>query len=157
MTKEFGKRAQLLQTKIWILDNSQIVNADLQSSMRLVRSLEIDLQILNCQGTISEDSLAKPYERNAIMQIIRNLEQMCTISTAKQSSFESMTMEENSGKIQNKLEPQTLHHPHRLSNFHSTFVGPYILIIRQQSIDKKKKIQPTPSTIVQQDCLTCMT
>lgn len=139
MTKEFGKRAQILQTKIWILDNGQIVNADLQSSMRLVRSLEIDLQILNCQGTISEDSLAKPYERNAIMQIIRNLEQMCTKSTtAKQSSFESMTMEENSGKIQNKLEPQTLHHPHHLSNFHSTFVGPYILIIRQQSIDKKK-------------------
>jgi hypothetical protein len=43
MTKEFGKRAQLLQTKIWILDNGQIVNADLQSSIRLVRSLEIDL------------------------------------------------------------------------------------------------------------------
>lgn len=43
MTKEFGKRAQILQTKIWILDNGQIVNADLQSSMRLVRSLEIDL------------------------------------------------------------------------------------------------------------------
>ncbi|KAJ6725483.1 hypothetical protein OIU79_003787 [Salix purpurea] len=70
MTKEFGKRAQLLQTKIWILDNGQIVNAVLQFSMTLVHSLEIDLWILNCQGTISEDLLAKPYERNAIKQII---------------------------------------------------------------------------------------
>lgn len=60
MTKEFGKRAQLLQTKIWILDNGQIVNAVLQFSMTLVHSLEIDLWILNCQGTISEDLLAKP-------------------------------------------------------------------------------------------------